>query len=60
MRYRIRYQQGTEQRTTEVEAHSPEGAVVKFKSSRPRDERIPNRQPRVMSVSRAEPEEFDW
>ena len=39
MRYRIRYEQGAERRTTEVEANSPNEAVVKFQCVRARQPR---------------------
>ncbi len=54
MRYRIRYQQSTRQLMTEIEAHSPDEAIVKFQHLQQASPQRSNAATRVMSVSVAE------
>jgi hypothetical protein len=61
MRFCIRYEHGDKRLTDEIDAHSPQEAVVKFQQinwtrSHPRGD-----SPRVTSVSVANsPEQADW
>ncbi|NLF32376.1 MAG: hypothetical protein GX591_15985 [Planctomycetes bacterium] len=54
MRYRIRYQQSSQQLMTEIEANSPDEAVVKFQHLQEAPRRPSGGPPRVMSVSMAD------
>jgi hypothetical protein len=54
MRYRIRYQQSAQQHTTEIEAHSPDEAIVKFQHLKQVSQRPSAARPRVTSVSVAD------
>ncbi|MFW6155158.1 MAG: hypothetical protein ACOC95_08080 [Planctomycetota bacterium] len=54
MRYRIRYQQSAQQLLTEIEAHSPDEAVVKFQHLKQASPQEDPGTPRVMSVSVAD------
>ena len=54
MRYRIRYQQSAEQLMTEIEAHSPDEAIVKFQHLQQGAPRRPAAPPRVTSVTIAD------
>jgi len=54
MRYRIRYQQSAQDLMAEIEAHSPDEAIVKFQHLQQACPRQSHTSPRVMSVSVAE------
>jgi hypothetical protein len=54
MRYRIRYQQSTQQLMTEIEANSPDEAIVKFRHLQQAAQCPAQAPPRVTSVSMAD------
>ena len=54
MRYRIRYEQRQQHYMTEIEAHSPAEAVVKFQHLKNTSQGRPDGAPQVRSVSIAE------
>lgn len=54
MRYRIRYEQRQQHYMTEIEAHSPAEAVVKFQHIKHATGERPSNTPQVTSVSVAD------
>jgi hypothetical protein len=54
MRYRIRYEQRHQHYMTEIEAHSPAEAVVKFQHLKHTSHGRPDSAPQVRSVSVAD------
>ncbi len=61
MRYRVHYRVAEERRTAEVEAGSPEEAVVKFRHTRRDGERLGGKNSAILSVCPdVVCEEMDW
>ena len=61
MRYRVHYLDQNERRTTQVDAASPQEAVIKFRHTRCERASAPADGSKVLSVSPApESEELPW
>ena len=61
MKFSIRYEQNGQQQTVEIDANSPDEAVVKFRYVRPAQKWSREQQWRVISVCAAEMrEDVSW